>query len=265
MFSTARGVLGLLRKLVITHFVLNNVFRGFLPLFHTLTETLHSCLSRVFFFVTLSVSDFSFSLFLSFASTRLMLVSVFYLLLTLSLYSLCHFFSFFFVFWLGLLSGALWGNACSFCQSVCLFMCISARLNHFFSTLARGIFSKVLFFVFSQLNVLHKCHILLLSIFIIATTVTIKDIAFPLFVLCNYVVLHLYSGYIRAITRFPFIGHILCVLEATMYTVHSGPVLRLNKTLLQKHIRRLSCNRVIQVIMNTKKLNDAAYNNDANK
>lgn len=53
--------------------------------------------------------------FLSFTSRRLMLLSVSYLLLALS--SFFHFFPSFFVFWLGLLSGASWGNAWSL--SVC--------------------------------------------------------------------------------------------------------------------------------------------------
>lgn len=197
------------------------MFSGFFAtISHTDWNSLQLPLTCVFFFVPLSVSDFSFSLFLSFASTRLMLVSVFYLLLTLSLYFLCHFFSFFFVFWLGLLSGALWGNACSFCQSVCLFMCISARLNQFFSTLARGIFSKVLFFVFSQLNVLHKCHILLPSIFIIATTVTIKDIAFPLFVLCNYVCVTSVFGLHKS--NYPFSIYWTYFMCVRSYNVHSA-------------------------------------------
>lgn len=224
MFSKARGVLGLFRKLVITHFVLNNVFRVFCHYFtHWLKLSTVACHLCVFLCNAFCLWFLFFLFFLSFASTRLMLVSVFYLLLNLSLNSLCHFFSFFFVFWLGLLSGALWGNACSFCQSVCLFMCISARLNQFFSTLARGIYSKVLFFVFSQLNVLHKCHILLLSILIIATTVTIKDIAFPLFVLCNYVCVTSVFGLHKS--NYPFSiywTYFMCVSRNNVHSAQWG-------------------------------------------
>lgn len=55
--------------------------------------------------------------FFSFTSRRLMLLSVSYLLLTLALSPFFHFFPSFFVFSLGLLSGASWGNAWSL--SVC--------------------------------------------------------------------------------------------------------------------------------------------------
>lgn len=51
-------------------------------------------------------------------------------------------------------------------------------------------------------------------------------------------VLHLYSGYISAITRFPFIGHILCVLAGTMYTSHSGGSAEQN-TVLWEAFQRL--------------------------
>lgn len=95
--------------------------------------------------------------FFSFASCRLMLLSVFYLLLTVSV-----FFTFFpssFVFLLGLLSGALWGNVSSLCLSIYPCACLHVCVFYLSQPVSFTEFIEAAALLSSQLNVLNKCHI----------------------------------------------------------------------------------------------------------
>lgn len=85
--------------------------------------------------------------------------SVFYLLLTVSV-----FFTFFpssSVFWLGLLSGALWGNVCSLCLSIYPCACLHFCIFYLSQPVSFTEFIEAAALLSSQLNVLNKCHIFL--------------------------------------------------------------------------------------------------------
>lgn len=190
--------------------------------------------SDINFASVLSPVYFSLYFFLSlqffpFTSRRLMLLAVFYLLLTLALSAFFHFFSPpppspFFVFWLGLLSGASWGNAWSLSVGttihVCVFLFVSCAF--FPPSISTGVPPCIC----SDLPLRAKCFDQMSQLVARCSYHRRHDHdqrCWHLLCLCyvSVFVLHLYLGYISAITCSPLMEHILMRVSRSIIQMHN--------------------------------------------